>query len=267
MKNKMLVLDIDGTLLTSQHTISEKTKEALKALTQRGVFVVLASGRPTAGMVGLLRELELNTAENYFISYNGAHLNNTQQAELLFADQLSPDTIHQFHAIAEKFNGALITYDTDRLIVSHVNEWAELEARLNGMSIEVYSDITQFSQPTPKMIIANADVQTKEALDFAIKQHGNDFQLSISMPFFLEITSKTVDKALTLKRLCDHLHIDIADVVTCGDGGNDITMIKAAGTGVAMGNASENVKVHADYITSSNDEDGIVEVIERFFPV
>lgn len=265
MQNKMLVLDIDGTLLSSNHTISDKTKDAIKALSKKGVYVVLASGRPTVGMRPLIQELELDQAPNYFISYNGAHLNHTQQDALLFADQIEPEQIAQFLEIAQRFDGALITYTQDRLAVSKVNDWVELEARLNNASITTYNDKTAFTLPTPKMIIANETEATSQALDFAKELYAEDFQLSISMPFFLEITSKTVDKALTLKRLCALLEIDIQDVVTCGDGGNDITMIQVAGTGVAMGNANDTVKSHADYITATNDEDGIVEVIEQFF--
>lgn len=265
MKNKMLVLDIDGTLLNSEHVISPKTKQALKDLSEKGVYVVLASGRPTAGMIPLIQELGLDLSTNYFISYNGAHLNHTQQSELLFADQLDSITVQNFLAVANQFNGALITYATDALQVSAVNEWVELEARLNNLNINQAQSSDALATPTPKMIIANDEKTTKETLSFAQSQYGDHFQLSISMPYFLEVTSKTVDKALTLKRLCDHLAIDIADVVTCGDGGNDMTMIQAAGTGVAMGNANDTVKAHADYITATNDEDGIVEVIEKFF--
>ncbi|MGL4662342.1 MAG: Cof-type HAD-IIB family hydrolase [Culicoidibacterales bacterium] len=265
MQNKMLVLDIDGTLLTSQHTISDKTKQALKNLSQRGIYVVLASGRPTPGMLPLIQELELDQSTNYFISYNGAHLNHTQQDELLFADQLDAKTVSQFLEIADLFEASLITYNNDSLVVSRVNEWSTLEASLNHLTTKVATHITDFATPTPKMIIANDAEPTKKALSLANEKYGNDFQLSISMPCFLEVTSKTVDKALTLKRLCDHLNINISDVVTCGDGGNDITMIQAAGTGVAMGNANDTVKSHADYITATNDEDGIIEVIEKFF--
>lgn len=265
MQNKMLVLDIDGTLLTSEHTISPKTKEALIKLSKQGVYVVLASGRPTPGMLPLIKELELDQATNYFISYNGAHLNNAMTNEILFADQLEVDTIHKFHAIANQFDGALITYTSDSLAVSKTNEWVELEARLNGMQTTIFDEVSAFQLPTPKMIIANETEPTAAALEAAKEMYGKDFQLSISLPCFLEITSKTVDKALTLKRLCDHLQIDIQDVVTCGDGGNDISMIQAAGTGVAMDNANDTVKAAANYVTASHDHDGIVEVIETFF--
>lgn len=265
MKNKMLVLDIDGTLLTSEHIISEKTKNELKKLAQRGVYIVLASGRPTPGMLPLIKELELDQSTQYFISYNGAHLNHTQKEELLFADQLDAKTVANFLDIANQYNASLITYKADSLVVSIENEWSTLEARLNQLSTTVANDLSEFAAPTPKMIIANDEKPTREALAYASAKYGDDFQLSISMPCFLEVTSKTVDKALTLQRLCNLLNIDIQDVVTCGDGGNDISMIQAAGTGVAMRNANETVKSHADYITASNDEDGIVEVIEKFF--
>lgn len=265
MKNKMLVLDIDGTLLTSEHTISEKTKIELRKLSQQGIYVVLASGRPTAGMTSLIQELELNQQPNYFISYNGAHLNHTQHSNLLFADQLEFQTVETFKALADQFGAALITYTPNMLKVSSMNKWVELEAHLNNIQIEVATSTGALAYPTPKMIIANDEAPTRDALAHAQLHYAEQFQLSISMPYFLEITSKTVDKALTLKRLCSHLNIDIEDVVTCGDGGNDVTMIQAAGTGVAMGNANDFVKSHADYITASNDDDGIVEVISKFF--
>ena len=97
------------------------------------------------------------------------------------------------------------------------------------------------------------------------EEFGEEFSIYRSEPFFVEIMPKNVDKAATLQKLCDYLGITKDDLVACGDGYNDVSMIKFAGVGVAMGNAKPEVKEVADVITGTNDEDGLVDIVNKYF--
>lgn len=262
---KMLVLDIDGTLLNSNHKISKKTHDAIVNLIENDTYVTLASGRPSVGMFELLRTLNIHKKNNYFLSYNGGNITSALSNEILFSDALLPETVQLFAEIANTSGSSLICYDSHNIYTQKANDQSTLEASLNGCKI-IETTIEKLKLlNTPKMIIADTEEKVKKMYDELLPLYSNDFNLAISMPIFLEITSKNVDKARSLERLCTHLDIAIKDVVACGDGGNDLSMIKFAGVGVAMDNAPLYIKDEADYITSSNDEDGIVQVIEQFF--
>ena len=136
MKYKLLVLDVDGTLLNENKEITQRTQAALLKAQQMGVHVVLASGRPTAGLLPLAHALELNNYGGFILSYNGGQIINVQTGELLFEKRIAPEMIPYLEQKAIKNNFAIFTYRKDTLITNdphnrHVIE----EAELNGLKI------------------------------------------------------------------------------------------------------------------------------------
>ena len=269
MKYKLLVLDVDGTLLNDAKEISKRTLAALLKVQQMGVRIVLASGRPTYGLMPLAKMLELGNYGGFILSYNGCQIINAQNGEILFERRINPEMLPYLEKKARKNGFALFTYHDDTIITdSPENEHIQNEARLNDLQIikeEEFSAAVDFA-PCKCMLVSDDEEALVGLEDHWKRRLNGALDVFRSEPYFLEVLPKNVDKAYCLERLLKILGIEREEMVCCGDGFNDISMIQYAGLGVAMANAQEKVKDVADYITiNSNDEDGIAEVIEKFF--
>lgn len=267
MKRKILALDLDGTLTNSRKEITVGTKQAIREIQKQGHLVVLASGRPTPGAQAVADQLKLDQYGGYLLSYNGARVMDCKTGELLYQATMPQEVVPQIFAMAEELGIGMMTYQNDGIIAgSKVDEYMELEAGINGLEIRSYADpAAQLQHPVNKCLgtaapeIA-AGIEQKYADTF-----GQKINVGRSEPFFIELTPMEVDKALSLERLRQLLGYEREDIIAVGDGFNDRSMIQYAGMGVAMANAQEVVKEVADYVTEkNNDEDGIVEVIEKF---
>lgn len=266
MKYKIIVLDLDGTLTNSKKEISPKTKEALLEIQRDGYKVVLASGRPTSGITPLATELELAKYGGYVLSFNGAKITDCKTGEIVYNKTLPPSVIPDLYETAVKHNVGIISYDTGKVISGNVmNDYLKLEAKINGLEIlEVPDFVSYLDYPVNKCLMpANHEVLELAKADLEKKYHSL-LSIYYSEPFFLEIMPQNVDKAQSLLKLLNTIGITSDEMICCGDGFNDISMIEVAGLGVAMENAQELVKDAADFITLSNDEDGILHVINKF---
>ncbi len=266
MEKKVLVLDIDGTLTNSKKEITSATKEAIQDILQKGHNVILASGRPTPGMRRYEKELELEKWGGYLLSFNGAKVVECRSGEVVYQRLLSLSMIPGLFAFAKENNCGLITYLGDQVISAfEPDEYVELEARINGLPIKVVKDFKHFVNFEINKCLMTAPPEKAELFEAQLREKYSDFaSIYRSEPFFIEIMPKDVDKATSLNRMLEVIGMSREDAICCGDGYNDISMIKYAGVGVAMGNAQPKVKEAADYITATNDEDGLVEVINKF---
>lgn len=264
MSIKMIVTDIDDTLLTSDHMISEKTKRALLDAQDQGIRVVLASGRPVPAMTAFAEELGLDRYGSYLISYNGAVIWDCANGTTVFEQKLSNETLVKLYEISERENVYIHTYSDTSIITDEVCEHTEFESRLTGMPIETVDDFTGTVQgDVIKAMLLDDPTRLREVHDTLADWAKERVSMTISKPFFLEFMHKDVDKGATLHRLAAMLGIDKDEIVAFGDSYNDMTMLEYAGTGVAMGNAKEDVKRIADCVTSGNDADGIAEWLSR----
>lgn len=264
---KVLVLDIDGTLTNSKKVITSNTKTAIIEAMKRGHKVMLASGRPTPGMKIYAEELELSNYDGYLLSFNGGKIIHCKTGEIVFQKILPPDVIKSIYMFAIEKGCGLITYLGDDIILAtKKDEYIELEAKINHMKFKEVTDFVEYvSDYDLNKLLMTAPPEKAAVLVEELQEKYKDV-LSIyrSEPFFIEIMPKNVDKATSLDRMLVSLSLTKDDVICCGDGFNDKSMIEYAGVGVAMENAQPAVKEVADYITKSNDEDGIVEVIDKF---
>ena len=152
------------------------------------------------------------------------------------------------------------------IVETEMNEYAELEARINHLKVRRVDDFVKAVDfPINKCLYTGDPVQIKKCEDELLERYGQELSIFKSEDYFLEVMPQNIDKAASLDRLIHVLGIEQKDVVCCGDGYNDISMIRYAGVGVAMSNAKDVVKEAADVITGSNDEDGLVPVIEKYF--
>lgn len=266
MNKKILVLDIDGTLTNSKKDISEKTREALVKIQEMGHIVTLASGRPTPGMIRYAKELEFERFGGYLLSYNGARVINFKTGEVAYQQLLPSHVIKELYDFAEENDCGVITYAEDMIISGRrIDEWIEIESRINGIPVKEVDNFVEYSSYDLNKCLMTADGETAAVLEKKLQEKlGEELSIYRSEPFFLEIMPQNVDKAASLAVFLETLGMTKDDAICCGDGFNDMTMIKFAGTGVAMANAQPVVKEAADYITKSNDEDGLVDVIEKF---
>lgn len=266
MKYKLLVLDVDGTLLNDEREISKRTLAALLKVQQMGVRIVLASGRPTYGLMPLAKTLELGNYGGFVLSYNGCQIIKAQNGEILFERRINPEMLPYLEKKARKNGFAIFTYHDDTLITdSPDNEYIKNEALLNNLKIireDEFSTAIDFA-PCKCMLVSD-----KEKALIGLEQHwekrlAGTLDAFRSEPYFLEVVPCGVNKANTLGALLEHLGVTREEVIAVGDGVCDVTMLQLAGMGVAMGHSQDSVKVCADYVTASNEEDGVALALEK----
>lgn len=266
MKYKLLVLDVDGTLLNNDKQISPRTLAALLKVQQMGVHIVLASGRPTYGILPVAKMLELGHYGGYILSYNGAQIIDARNGEVLFEKRINPEMLPYLEKKARKNGFAIFTYTEDRIVADcSDNEHILQEAALNNMKLEEEPDFSIAVDFSPsKCMIVSDDEEALVGLEEHWKKRLNGtLDVFRSEPYFLEVVPCSVDKANTLGLLLEMLGITTEEVVAIGDGVCDFSMIQMAGLGIAMGNAQDSVKVCADVVTASNDEDGVALAVEK----
>ncbi|MED9904526.1 MAG: Cof-type HAD-IIB family hydrolase [Lachnospiraceae bacterium] len=266
MNEKILVLDIDGTLTTSAKDISPETKKGLMMIQERGHIVMLASGRPSPGMMRYAKELELEKFGGYLLSFNGARIINCRTGEIVYQRTLPSFVIPGLYDFAKEHHCGLITYCGDYVVSgTGMDEYIELESRINGMRVRDVDDFVNFVNFDVNKCLMTAPPKEAEAYTKMLQEkYADTLSIYRSEPFFIEIMPKNVDKATSLERMLETVGLKKEDAICCGDGYNDITMIAYAGVGVAMANARDEVKAVADYVTKSNDEDGLLDVIHKF---
>jgi Cof subfamily protein (haloacid dehalogenase superfamily) len=265
MTYKMIVLDLDDTLLRDDQTISPRTRQALMDAQELGVKVVLASGRPTYGMRKIAKELRLAEYGSFILSFNGAKIINCKTEEELFSSTLSPETVHRLYDISRREDVGILTYVGDHIVTETAEPYAAIESNLTGMPVmEVDSFVKTVTEPVVKVLMLKeaerlADVEKKLQGELA-----GELSVMRSKPFFLEFTEVGVTKGASLNRLIQTLGIEREEVIAMGDSYNDLAMIEFAGLGVAMGNAPDDIKAKADYVTDTNMNDGVAKVVEKF---
>ena len=267
MRYQILVLDLDGTLTNSKKEITQPTLEALIDIQKNGKKVVLASGRPINGVRPLAEKLHLQKYGGYMLSFNGARITNCATGEIIYNRTLPLDITQTVFDIVKSFDGLdIVTYDSERIISGiEPNYYDGLESKINNMEIHSIDDFVAYvKEPVNKFLITGEPTIILEAEETLKKKFHSFLNVYKSEPYFLEVMPRNIDKAYSLQKLLSSLGLTADEMICCGDGFNDLTMIEYAGLGVAMANAQDLIKDSADFITKSNDEDGVLHVIETF---
>ncbi|SEF65355.1 hypothetical protein SAMN04487934_10243 [Eubacterium ruminantium] len=272
MDKKLLVLDIDGTLTNSKKEITLPTKNALRRIMEEGHLVMLASGRPTPGVRRYEEELEMAKYGGYLLTYNGARITRCSDNKDIFTRKFSKEYVHKLYDYCCEKNMGIVTYEdfedtADPYVICgrEPDKYLEWEAKINGLPLKPVKNFKERIDRDVYKVLMTADPEISEGLEKELQgMYGQYFNITRSEPFFVEAMNSEVDKAKAIEKVIDILGIEHKNVIACGDGFNDTSMVKYAAIGVAMANAQNAVKRVADFITSSNDEDGIVKVIDRF---
>lgn len=267
MKYKVLVLDIDGTLTNTKKEITYRTKSAITRIMEQGVTVVLASGRPISGIEPIARELELDKYNGYILAFNGARIIECSNKKIIHDQTLSRDMILKLYDLSKLYNVSILSYDKDSIVTEMPNdEYVNIEARINKMPIKEVENFKEYvDYPVNKCLMVGEGEYLAKVEEEVREKVKGEISVYRSEPYFLECVPLNIDKAASLEKLLEYIHCTKDEMIACGDGYNDISMIKYAGLGVAMENAREEVKEVADILTLSNDEDGVAHIIDKFF--
>ena len=266
MKYKMIVLDLDGTLTNNKKEITPRTKEALMKAQAKGVKIVLASGRPTYGIMPLAEELELKKNGGFILAFNGGKIIDCSDCRTIFEQKLDETLVPLLYHAAKEAGMQILTYQGEGIAATDKNDkYVQEEARINKMPVEEYDDfLQQLVYPINKCLIVG-DPAPLHQLEIKLKKElEGRMDVYRSADYFLECVPLGIDKARSLDRLIITLGITKEEVIACGDGYNDLSMINFSGLGVAMSNAADDIKAQADYVTLSNEEDGIAHVVDKF---
>jgi len=263
-KYKMLVLDLDDTLLHDDYSISRHTKELLMEAQQKGVTVVLASGRPTPAMMQYADELQLAEFDSYMISFNGAVATSLKDNTTLFESSLTQTEVHSLYDFSLENNVHILTYSEKGIISETDSEYIDVEIKLTGIPHhKVPCFKTEINSSAVKCILLEHPDYLKQ-VEKKLKDERPDLSVARSKPFFLEVMSHGIDKASCIDFLAKKLGIKQSEIIAVGNAGNDLSMIKYAGLGVWVDNVTPELRHYADCIVASNNNDGVAEVIERF---
>ena len=265
---KLIAIDMDGTLLREDKTISDRTKEAIKKAIEKGVKIVLASGRPIEGLVRYLEELQLVTEEDYVMSFNGSVIQNVKTKEIISKNILKGSDLKVLYKLAQQIGVNIHAFTKQGCVTPVMNEYTKLEGSINGIEVhEMDFNKIDDDEDVIKVMFIDPEPVLAEAIEKIPAHTYEDFTVVRSAPYFLEFLNKASSKGTGVKALAEHLGILKEEVICIGDAGNDLDMIEFAGLGVAMGNAFEEVKAAADYITLDNNSDGVAHVIEKFIGI
>lgn len=273
---QLIALDLDGTLFNSQSRISEKNQTAIRRAVDQGVTVIISTGRPYIGLpVAAMEELGIR----YAITANGAAIYRVPEKELLYEDALSCQEsvalLQELYQVELHIDAFIHGMGYTQASTTALTEKLDMPESLKNYirtSRTVVPDLAEY-------VRSNALSVTKLTMNFAPDEQGlyperdraeailkaHPEITYVSGGFHnLELTKKGISKSKGLAFLCDMLHIPMEATLACGDSENDLDIVKAAGLGVAMGNAQSLLKNAADFITLSNEEDGVAYAIEKF---
>lgn len=264
---KVLALDLDGTLTNDQKEVTPRTRAALDAAIERGVTVVLASGRPTAGITPLAKDLGLDKKGGCILSYNGGKIVDCRTGETLVEKTLDPALVPELCAFAAAQDVAILTYNNEGVVCERdKDEWANKECFTTKLPMIHVDDLASYvNYPICKLLIPLDPARRDTVCAAGKKQFAGRADLYPSSPFFIEAVPLGVAKDASLAALLDHMGLTRDNLMACGDGLNDRSMIAYAGVGVAMQNAEQPVKDAAVYVTAAdNNHDGVAEAVEKF---
>lgn len=263
---RAIALDLDGTLTNHDKVVTPRTRQALLKAQELGTVIILASGRPTYGIVPVAECLELEKRGGYILSYNGGNIVNAKTGEKLFSQFLPDAVIPILYKYAREHGYALLGYAGNEIITEMPDDpYVKEESRINKMNIRKVDNLLETLEPHPTKLLMTGDpTDMLKAEEELVEILGEKMDIFRSAPFFLELVPKGIDKAQSLLRLLSKINLTPADLIAFGDGYNDLSMLKLAGVGVAMANAAPEVRADADYVTLSNEEDGVAAALLHF---
>ena len=266
MSIKLIAIDLDGTLLNDYKEIPQENIDAIEQASKMGVHVVLCTGRPLTGIQKILKQLTLHNQNEYVITYNGGLVQTTKGKTLIehtlnFDDYLRAEAFSRKVGVHFHVDGKNHLYTANK----NISKYTLTESLMVDMNLR-YRAVSEMNPKLtiPKvMFIDYPDILAK-ARNQIFSEFQDNFEIVQSEPFFIEMLPNNVNKGNAVTELSQRLGLSLDEVMTIGDQGNDLSMIKAAKYGIAMQNAIDSVKSAAFYTTKTNNEAGVGLAIKKF---
>jgi Cof subfamily protein (haloacid dehalogenase superfamily) len=271
MKYKLLCVDMDGTLLNSDKEITERTKEALKKAQEAGIKVVISTGRLFTSAYYYADLVGIKTP---IISANGAFIREKDKDQVIYKSLLGKENCKKILEVLKKYD-LVPNYHTSNIIFTektnpHIKMYMKINdshpegKKINIQLVEKWDEIFEtYENELLKCITINADIERVMKAKAEISAY-NELETVSSSGDNFEVMCRGVSKGRGVEILAGYYNIPQNEIICVGDNENDLSMIEYAGLGVAMGNAEDEIKRRAQYVTASNNEDGVAEVIEKF---
>ncbi|MGG7078495.1 Cof-type HAD-IIB family hydrolase [Clostridium sardiniense] len=272
---KVIIMDVDGTLTNSKKVITKKTKDALIKAQEAGVLLILASGRPTSGLMDLAKELKMDENHGLLVSFNGSKVVDCQTNEVLFNETMS---VEDGRAVLEHMKKFDVKPMIDKGDYMYVNDVFDNQINYNGEPFNIIQyesrggkfklcekdDLAAFADyPLNKILTAGEPEYLQANYKEMMEPFKDTLSCMFTAPFYFEFTAKGIDKAKALDTVLIPMGYKKEEMIAFGDGHNDASMVKYAGIGVAMDNAVDDLKAIADEVTLSNEEDGIAYTLSK----
>ncbi len=258
---KMITIDVDDTLLNDQRKVTEATKDALAKAMSEGVMVTLATGRMFASAKKIAAQVGMNVP---LITYQGSLVKNLLDDQVLYERFVPHDIARYLFEYAREHDLHLQGYYDDLLVGVEDNDKIKEYAKMANVPYRIDSLEHLLSKPLSKLLFFNKPDVLDTHSDQLQKIIGDAVHITKSKPYFLEVLHKEGTKGHAVHFLAQHFDCDLSQVIAIGDSWNDHEMLEVAGLGVAMGNAVDSLKAIADFVTKTNNEDGVKYVIDHF---
>ena len=256
--------DCDGTLINSNQTISQSNVNSIKKLLQNNIHFAISTGRFRFGCRNIYKQLQIEPSRISSSYDNGSCIDI--HSRHVFDKSVSRDSMKKIVALCENFDCAAVIYGSENWYISKKDKWYDAVDKFYpglGIVSNLIEKIDSITSSSIKISIRGKHESLYE-LSKIIESDFPSLKTFLSRSTILEVVNKDIDKGFALKFLASYFGIDMSQTMAIGDYNNDIDMIKAAGIGIAMENAGDEVKKNATYITSSNDDDGVCKAIEKF---
>ena len=257
MQYKLLFTDLDGTVL-NYGELRENVRRTVEKLKKNGITVVVTTGRPYCTALPIARQLGLD--DGYLIVFNGSQIYHN--GELVYNDKLSKERLEFIVKNGRRLNASQVVWSGDKLYVEQRNEQTLSYQERTPVECNFVDDLTELDGAT-KVLWNNSEEEV--AMFFNEMKNTEGVNVHPSHPLFLEFVGLNCSKGIALKFVANKLGVDISETVAIGDSYNDVSMITAAGLGVAMGNAPDQVKASAKMVVGDVADDGFVEMAEKCF--
>jgi len=262
MRYRLIAVDIDGTLLDNKNRITEVTKDAIRKATEAGTMFTISTGRPIQAVEAINKELSLDVP---FITYNGAMVVMGRSGKTLYEQKMNAEDAEGIYNMGIKYGTSVMVWTENRLYVNRLDDRAQKDGIQAQTKPVLIKDIHEVFKNGVTKILWYDKAKTINIFNREVGKYlSENINYHTSKPFYLEFVDKKASKGIALQKIGEHYNISSEEMIAVGDGFNDLSMIKYAGLGVAMGNAPESIKQQADYVTLNNDEDGLAHVIYKF---
>jgi Cof subfamily protein (haloacid dehalogenase superfamily) len=259
---RLLLADVDGTLVTQEKVLTPKAQQAVARLGEADILFATTSGRPPRGMQTLIRDLKIGTV---VAGFNGGVFTTPRLDPIVMRDLPKDATARTIELIREHGLVAWLYTDTVWYVQDPTGPHVDRESKTVGFGPEITSDYSIFLDRSAKIVGVSDDLEAVAKCEKKVREElGNHVSAARSQPYYLDVTHPAANKGSVVDLLAAIYLLSKSSIATIGDMPNDVLMFNNSGMSIAMGNASKEVQAEANFVTDSNEEEGFAHAIEKF---